>query len=79
VGDTVTWTASPGNLSPTLYTWTGTPELEAGVTGQSIDVVYETKGVKYATVTATLGDGSLVTKQCTIPVSVGAKPTFIEF
>ncbi|MES2436587.1 MAG: hypothetical protein V4519_01110 [Patescibacteria group bacterium] len=80
VGDTVTWTANPGNLSPTEYTWTGTPELEEGTSGSSIDVTYTTKGIKYAYVTATLGDGTKSPQtQCTIPVSVGNKPTFIEF
>ncbi len=80
VGSQVTWSVTPNVAGNYTYSWTGTdPVTGVGIvslgSGQSIQVTYQTSGMKTATVTIS-GDG---TGTCSKTINIGPKPQFIEF
>ena len=71
VGQTVTWTATPGYFSCTpIYTWVGA----VTGTGNSITATYTTSGTKMAGVFASCG-GQTATSTCSVQVNAAATPT----
>ena len=80
VGSQVTWSVTPNVAGNYTYAWTGTdPVTGVGTvslgSGQSIQITYQTSGLKTATVTIS-GDG---TGTCSKTINIGPKPQFIEF
>lgn len=68
VGQEITWTANPGNLEPTGYSWSGSEGLSD--TTNPIKITYTTAGIKTAQVTIFHGEDQQQTIQCLPSVQV---------